>query len=100
MARTAVHRGPGVTIEIEPPLDFILQQPGPFQEALLDLEPLWELVKPVAADVEEQQFATQGEGAWPPLAESTIARKEAGGWPLDPLVRTGDLKESLTNPGL
>ena len=98
MARTVSNAG-GVTIEIEPPLEFILKQTGRFQEALLDLEPLWELVKPVAASVEEDQFSTQGQGAWPPLAESTIARKEAGGWPADPLIRTGDLKASLVDPG-
>jgi phage gpG-like protein len=98
MART-VSSGGGVTIEIEPPIEFILKQTSRFQEALLDLEPLWELVKPIAARVEEDQFSTQGEGAWPALAESTIARKESGGWPMDPLVRTGDLKDSLTNPG-
>jgi phage gpG-like protein len=89
----------GVTIEIDPPLEFILQQTGRFQAALLDLEPLWELVKPIAAQVEEDQFSTQGAGEWAPLAESTLARKEAGGWPSDPLVRTGDLKDSLINPG-
>lgn len=99
MARSAIQPGKGgVTIQIEPPLEFILQQTGRFQEALLDLEPLWERVKPVAAEVEEEQWA--GAGDWAPLADSTIRRKEAGGWPLDPLVRTGDLKESLTDPGL
>jgi len=101
MARSAIQpgRGGGVTIQIEPPIEFILQQTGRFQEALLDLEPLWELVKPVAADVEEEQFGSRGEGAWPALAASTLMRKEAGGWPSDPLVRTGDLKASLTDPG-
>lgn len=100
MARSAIQPGrSGVTIQIEPPLDFILSQTGRFQAALLDLEPLWELVKPVAADVEEEQFGSQGEGAWPPLADSTIRRKESGGWPMDPLVRTGDLKGSLVDPG-
>lgn len=100
MAGPAVHRGGGVTVQIEPPLEFILRQTGAFQAALLDLEPLWELVKPIAASVEEEQFATQGEGAWPALSESTLAEKEAGGWPADPLVRTGSLKDSLTDPGL
>lgn len=99
MARSAVGRGGGVSIQIEPPLEFIIKQSGEFQAALLDLEPLWELVKPVAASVEEDQFSSQGQGAWPGLAESTIARKEAGGWPADPLVRTGDLRASLVDPG-
>jgi phage gpG-like protein len=99
MARSAVGKGGGVTIEIEPPIDFILRQTTEFQATLLDLEPLWELVKPIAAGVESDQFGTQGEGAWPPLAEATLARKAAGGWPEDPLIRTGDLKASLTDPG-
>jgi phage gpG-like protein len=99
VARSAVSRGHGVTIQIEPPIEFILQQTGRFQEALLNLEPLWELVKPVAAQVEEEQFDTQGQGAWPALADSTLARKASGGWPEDPLIRTGDLKASLTDPG-
>lgn len=99
MAAPAVTRGAGVSIQVEPPLEFILKQTGAFQAALLDLEPLWELVKPVAASVEEEQWDTQGQGAWPPLADSTIAEKERGGWPSDPLIRTGDLKASLTDPG-
>lgn len=101
MARSAIRpgRGGGITIEIEPPLEFILRQTGRFQEALLDLEPLWDLVEPIAAGVEEDQFDTQGQGAWPPLAETTLAEKERGGWPADPLIRTGDLKASLVDPG-
>lgn len=97
MAAPNVRSG-GVTIQIEPPLEFILSQTGRFQEALLDLEPLWELVKPIAADVEEEQWDTRGMGEWPALADSTIRRKE-GRWPLDPLIRTGDLKSSLVDPG-
>ena len=101
MARSAIQpgRGGGVTIQIEPPLEFILQQTGRFKAALLDFEPLWELVKPIAARVEEEQFDTQGQGAWPPLADSTLRIKAAGGWPADPLIRTGDLKASLVDPG-
>src|SRR5215475_9439851 len=92
-------RTSGVTIEIEPPLDFILRQTGEFQAALLDLESLWELVKPEVARMEEEQFSTQAHGTWPPLAETTIMIKERGGYPPDPLIRTGDLKASLVDPG-
>lgn len=102
MARSAIRpgRGGGVTIEIDPPLDFILAQTGKFQAALLDLEPLWEMVKPIAGQVEEEQFDSKGEGAWPALADSTVREKQQQGWPEDPLVRTGDLKASLVNPGV
>lgn len=99
MARSGVGRGGGVSVQIEPPLEFILRQSGAFQAALLDLEPLWELVKPVMASVEEDQFGSQGQGAWPGLAESTVEQKSRLGWPADPLVRTGNLKESLVDPG-
>lgn len=92
-------RTSGVSVVIEPPIDFILKQTAEFQAALLDLEPLWELVKPEVSRMEEEQFSSQGHGAWPPLADTTLAIKEAGGWPSDPLIRTGDLKASLTDPG-
>ena len=99
MARSVVGSRGGVDIQLEPPLSFILSQTGAFKAALLDLQVLWDLFKPIMAEIEEQQFDTQGEGAWPGLAESTLAEKSAGGWPSDPLVRTGNLKESLVDPG-
>lgn len=92
-------RTSGVTVIIEPPIDFILRQSAEFRAALLDLDPLWELVKPVVAETEKQQFETAGHGEWPALAPVTLEIKERHGWPLDPLVRTGDLKNSLTDPG-
>ena len=89
----------GITMELEPPIEFILQQTGRFRDSLLDLEVLWEAFKPIMSEVERRQFDTHGDGSWPPLAETTLAQKEAHGWPSDPLVRTGDLKESLVDPG-
>jgi hypothetical protein len=105
MARTitpsgVTGRGGGVTMHMEPPADFILRQTGLFQKALLDLEPLWKEIEPVMAAIEERQFDTQGDGQWPALADSTIAEKERLGFPNDPLIRSGDLKESLVNPDL
>jgi phage gpG-like protein len=86
-------------MHFEPPVEFILQQTGAFQAALLDLEVLWELFKPIMSEIEEQQFDSHGAGAWPSLSESTLEQKGRGGWPSDPLVRSGDLKNSLTDPG-
>src|SRR4051812_28252858 len=94
----ATGRG-GITMELEPPVEFILKQTGAFQAALLDLEILWDLFKPIMGEIEEQQFDSRGEGAWPALSESTLSQKSEGGWPADPLVRSGDLKASLTDPG-
>jgi phage gpG-like protein len=65
----------GVDILLEPPIEFILRQTGRFRLALLDFTGLWELFKPVMADIEQQQFDTQGHGSWPPLAESTLRYK-------------------------
>jgi hypothetical protein len=46
------------------------------------------------------RFDTAGDGSWPPLKESTIARKESQGYgqPASPLIATGDLYESSTSP--
>jgi phage gpG-like protein len=89
----------GVTIHFRPPLEFIAKQAGSFGRRLRNLEPLWDRFEPILAQVEEEQFSTHGQGAWPPLAQSTLEQKSRHGWPSDPLVRTGSLKESLTNPG-
>jgi hypothetical protein len=91
-------RGGGITMHMDPPVEFILKQTGRFQAALLDLDPLWELFKPIMSDIEQRQFDTQGDGQWPPLADSTVLEKERLGFPADPLVRSGDLKDSLVNP--
>lgn len=41
-------------------------------------------------------FASAGQGRWPPLAPSTIERKARAGYPLDPLVRTGVLRDATS----
>lgn len=64
-----------------------------------DLSPAWEALLDWFADQNTQQFLTRGaryRDPWPPLAAATIAEKERLGYPLDPLVRTGRLRESLT----
>jgi hypothetical protein len=62
------------------------------------MTPLWLDYADVLTRYEMEMFATAGRGAWPPLAPSTLAWKAAHGYPPDPLIRTGDLMESLTDP--
>ncbi len=91
--------GGGVEIRFVPPLSFLSRQAGAFGRQLRDLRPLWDRFEPIMSELERRQFDTQGEGAWPGLAESTLRQKAAHGYPPDPLVRTGALKDSLTDPG-
>lgn len=45
-------------------------------------------------------FSVQGSNIgenWPPLAASTIAEKQRLGFPLDPLIRTGQMRNSFTS---
>jgi phage gpG-like protein len=44
-----------------------------------------------------RRFASSGLGAWPALADSTLERKQRGGYPSQTLVRSGDLARSLTS---
>jgi len=85
----------GVSFRLSPPLDFIMRQAGAFRRHLTNLEPLWDRFKPILAGIEEKRFAEHGPG-WAALAESTIRQKSAKGYPLDPLIATGDLRDSLT----
>jgi phage gpG-like protein len=84
-----------VSLQLEPPIGFILRQTGAFRMALENLLPLWRKFEPTMEKIVEEQFDSQGHGAWPGLAESTIEQKAAHGYPLDPLVRTGALKDSF-----
>lgn len=99
MAAPIVSRGAGVTVQFRPPIEFILRQAGAFRRELLNLQSLWDEFKPVMRDIEEQRFATEGHGEWPPLAESTLRQKAARGYPPDPLIRTRALYDSLVDPG-
>ena len=42
-------------------------------------------------------FTSKGFGGWPPLAPSTLRYKRRYGYPSDPLVRTGEMKDDMTN---
>lgn len=88
-----------VSIRLEPPLGFIESQSGAFRRALLDLTSLWERFARTMSSIEQERFSSRGYGEWPALAASTLAQKAAHGFPLDPLVRTGALRDSLTDPG-
>lgn len=80
---------------------------GAVQRSLRDLrdeldnfESLWADYALVMVQTEEDWFASNGGGTWPPLAPSTVRDKVSHGWPVDTLIRTGNLLESLTNPGV
>lgn len=78
---------PGVRVTLNPPVSFIVRQTGAFRAALEDLTELWERIKPVMSEIEEERWATEGYGGWP------------GGPNYHGMVRTGDLKGSLVDPG-
>jgi phage gpG-like protein len=84
-----------VEIQLEPPVGFILRQAAAFRRSLENLIPLWERFSDTLDEIEQEQFATHGHGAWPPLAESTIEQKSKHGFSLDPLIRTGTLEGSF-----
>lgn len=88
-----------VSIRLEPPVGFIMRQSGAFRRALENLVPLWERFERTLVSIEQERFDTRGYGDWPALAASTLAQKAAHGFPLDPLVRTGALRDSLTSFG-
>lgn len=97
MARPVVRAGGVVSIDLSPPLEFIEAQMGEFGRELTDFTGLWERFADTLEDVERGRFLTEGHGDWPPLAASTLRQKAALGFPTTILVRTGKLKESLTN---
>jgi phage gpG-like protein len=85
----------GVKIAFQPPLEFILRQNTAFQRQLLILDDLWDRFKPLMSEFETEWFASEGEGSWPPLADSTLRQKTGS----EMLVETGTLKRSLTDAG-
>lgn len=92
-----------VRIEFRPPLAFIERQQGHFRRLLEDLHPLWDRFLPVIAAFERDWFESHGKGAWPALADSTLDRKRAAGYTLEPLRtddRQGSLYDTLTDPQL
>lgn len=71
------------------------------KENLQDWSELWDRITSLMIEVEEELWLSEGATAvpsWPPLADSTIKKKMRAGLPLDPMVETGALRESLTSP--
>lgn len=66
--------------------------------SLDDMGRLWGDIAAVMVSTEEEWFASTGQGSWPPLARTTVREKLRMGAPPDPLIRTGALFESLTDP--
>jgi len=69
-------------------------------ERILNLEPVWRQIAKDLMELETQIFATQGAvigKPWAPLSQKTIRQKQRKGFPLEPLVRTGRLRASLTD---
>lgn len=66
---------------------------------LVDFAPALEEAGKYIREETRQRFESRGFGEWPPLAESTVARKASQGYP-DPsrqLYAEGDLFESVTS---
>ena len=92
-----------VNMVFQPPLAFIARQQGHFRMLLGDLTGLWRRFIPLLSQMERRWFESHGEGAWPELAESTLERKRAAGFTLEPLRtddRQGSLYDTLIDPGL
>jgi hypothetical protein len=68
--------------------------------ALRDMRPQLEAAAEVVYAATRERFDSRGNGQWAPLADSTVARKTAGGavQPDRVLFEMGDLYESATSP--
>ncbi|QZE10807.1 hypothetical protein SEA_CHISANAKITSUNE_38 [Gordonia phage ChisanaKitsune] len=61
----------------------------------------WDAVGRHMAYEVNKQFATRGanfNSRWAPLAPETVKDKRRGGWPMQPLVRTGRMKSEFAYP--
>lgn len=65
-----------------------------------DVSPAWDALLTWFSEQNFEQWLGRGaryRKPWAPLAESTLQDKFARGYPLDPLIRTGELARSLTS---
>lgn len=92
-----IRTGGVVSLKLSPPLEFIGAQTGRFRHALDDFSGLWARFAKSMTEIELERFATEGHGDWPPLAPATLIEKEREGFPPFPLIRTGELYQSLTD---
>lgn len=73
-----------------------------FSEHMVNMMPVAEVIMQDIRDSNQEQFDSEGghaSGGWAPLADSTLAGKIAGGWPVQILHRTLRLRKSLTEIG-
>jgi phage gpG-like protein len=71
---------------------------GAYGDSLNDFYRFWPLVAEAFTRREDIFFEREGEGSWPPLSQA-YAQWKAIAYPGKPLlVRTGTLKQSLTDP--
>jgi hypothetical protein len=76
------------------------QQLRGMRERSQDVSPAWNALLDWFAEQNQAQWLTRGgryRQPWAPLATSTVDEKFRQGWPLDPLIRTGELVQSLTH---
>ena len=88
-----------VQIVIEPPPIWIEERLAAIGAGFTFLEGLWHRIADIMAQIETELWASHGWGKWPPLKASTLEQKARLGYPSDPMVRTGDLRDSLENAG-
>lgn len=65
-----------------------------------DLTPAWDALLTWFSEQVFQQFLTRGGRfgkPWAPLASRTLRDKFKGGYPLDPLIRTGELVQDISS---
>jgi phage gpG-like protein len=80
--------------------DNVLFAVDTLSDRILNLEPVWRQIAKDLMELETQIFASRGAiigRPWAPLSPKTLQQKQRKGFPLDPLVRTGRLKASLTD---
>lgn len=71
-----------------------------YAERARDMRPAWEQIKQRFVAYEQDWFTSEGEGTWPALSPS-YAHWKARHFPGRPiLVRTGDLRDSVTKPDI
>jgi len=90
---------PGIAIEIVND-QLVIHFIDSYSERLQNLEPVWRQIAKDLMELEAQIFATQGGiigKTWAPLSPKTVRQKQRKGFPLEPLVRTGRLRASLTD---
>jgi phage gpG-like protein len=87
-----------VTVEVLPGGKILADQLSGIARRASDWAPAFSVIIESWHRIEAKKFADEGPG-WQPLADSTITRKESGGYVMDILVRTLALQESLTSTG-